>query len=130
MLISRKVTKDKRAVTDFRYLNVKMVKNQSRISFTKRYIFTVSEFYMWSTACFRFKRCFSFIKVVYKFKTIRRYFTIFWQCFLSVSKDAYSTKYFPTYMTIIYQCSLISMTHSKVQMSYTWSLRLSNHEPS
>ena len=40
MLISRKLTKDKRVVTDFRHLNV-IAKKQLSISFTQGYIFSV-----------------------------------------------------------------------------------------
>ena len=39
MLISRKLTKDKRVVTDSRHLNVRIAKNNSGISITQGYIF-------------------------------------------------------------------------------------------
>ena len=44
VLISRKLTKDKRVVTDFRHLN--MHKEQLGISFTQGYIFSIRKLYM------------------------------------------------------------------------------------
>ena len=41
MLISRKLTKDKRVVTDLRHLNVKDSEEQLSISFTERYILSI-----------------------------------------------------------------------------------------
>ena len=46
MLISRKLTKDKRVVTDFRHLNVRIAKKQLSLPFTKRYILSVKKFQM------------------------------------------------------------------------------------
>ena len=39
MLISRKVTKDKRVRTDYRHLNVRIAKKKLSLSIIKRYIF-------------------------------------------------------------------------------------------
>ena len=44
MLISRKVTSDKKVVTDFRHLNTRIAKNNLGISFVERYIFFVRKF--------------------------------------------------------------------------------------
>ena len=38
MLISRKLAKDKRAMTDFRYLNVRIAKNNLATSLTERHV--------------------------------------------------------------------------------------------
>ena len=38
MLVSRKLTKDKRVVTDFRHLNMRIAKNQVALSFIKGHI--------------------------------------------------------------------------------------------
>ena len=41
MLINRKVTKDKRVVTDFRHLNVRIAKNNLALSFIQGYSYGV-----------------------------------------------------------------------------------------
>ena len=46
MLISRKATKDKRLVTDFRHLNVRKAKKQLGLPFFERYIFGTRSFQM------------------------------------------------------------------------------------
>ena len=46
MLISRKLTKDKRVVTDFRHLNIRDSKKHCGLSIGQRYIFSVREFKM------------------------------------------------------------------------------------
>ena len=46
MLISRKLTKDKRVVTDFKHLNVRIATEQPSLSLTQRYILSVSKFQM------------------------------------------------------------------------------------
>ena len=43
MLISRKLTKDKRVVTDFRHLNVRIAKKQFSLSTGQRHFFSVGE---------------------------------------------------------------------------------------
>ena len=46
MLIHRKLTKDKRVVTDFRHLNVRIAKTQSSISISQGHIFCFRKFKM------------------------------------------------------------------------------------
>ena len=46
MLISRKLTKDKRVVTDFRYLNVRIVKKQFGLPISQRHLLSVEKFMM------------------------------------------------------------------------------------
>ena len=41
MLISRKLTKDKRVVTDFRHLNVRIAKKQFSLPIGQGYVFSV-----------------------------------------------------------------------------------------
>ena len=44
MLISTKLAKDKRVVTDFRHLNVRIARNQSSISISQGHIFCFRKF--------------------------------------------------------------------------------------
>ena len=46
MLISRKLTKDQRVVTDFRHLNMRMAKKQLSLSISQGYVFSVRKFQM------------------------------------------------------------------------------------
>ena len=43
-LISRKVTKDKRMVTEFRHVIIRITKNDLAYPFSQRYIFNIGEF--------------------------------------------------------------------------------------
>ena len=43
MLVSRKLTQDKRVVTDFRHLNTRIAKKQPCISFSKRHIYNIGK---------------------------------------------------------------------------------------
>ena len=44
MLISRKMTSDKRVVKDFRHLNMRIAKNKSGISIIERYFCIIRKF--------------------------------------------------------------------------------------
>ena len=46
MLFSRKLTKDKRVVTDFRHLNVRIAKNNLTYPLVRGHIFSVRKFQM------------------------------------------------------------------------------------
>ena len=46
MLISRKLTGDKRVVTDFRHLNVRIAKKQFSLSISQGYVFHARKFHM------------------------------------------------------------------------------------
>ena len=78
MLISRKLTRDKRVVTDFRHLNVRIAKNNLAYPSTQRYILSIGKFKMWGTISSRFKRCIPFIKTVRKFQEILLNTPLFW----------------------------------------------------
>ena len=46
MLINRKLTKDKRVVTDFRHLNVRIAEKQFSISISQGHVFCLKKFKM------------------------------------------------------------------------------------
>ena len=46
MLISRELTRDRRVVTDFRHLIVRIAKKQFSLSFGRRHLLSVGEFEM------------------------------------------------------------------------------------
>ena len=90
MLVSRKLTKDKRVVTDFRHLNVRIAKNNLAYPLVRD----------------TFERCFPFFKIVRKFKEILQNTSIFWQFFIPISKNAYGIEHLTINMAIIYQLNL------------------------
>ena len=62
MLISRKVTKDKRVVTDFRHLNISIAKNNLAYSLLKDTFSVLGSSRGVGIISFRFKRCMPFSK--------------------------------------------------------------------
>ena len=105
MLISRKLTKDKRVVTDFRHLNVRIAKN-SLVYPLVRDTFSV----LGSSKC----EVLSVLDLKDAFYSLRlsenskRYCGIL-QYFGSVSyfvpKNAHGAEYFPFYLTILHKCN-------------------------
>ena len=78
MLISRKLTKDKRVVTDFRHLNVRIEKIQFSLSISQGYAFHVRKFQMQGIVSIRYKGWLSLAKTVRKLKNILWHTPIFW----------------------------------------------------
>ena len=70
MLISKKLIKDKRVVTDFRHLNVRITKTVFSSPISQGYIFSVREFQMQDIVSIRPKRRLSLTKTVRKLKKI------------------------------------------------------------
>ena len=111
MLISRKVTKDKRVITDFRHLNVRIAKHNlayplvrdtfSLLGSSKCEVLSVLDL-----KSFRFKRCIPFPEIIRNFKEILWNTPIFWQHILFISENAYETKNLSFYMAIIYKHDL------------------------
>ena len=70
MLISRKLTKDKRVVTDLRHLKCKDSKEQLGQSIGQGYIFSVRELKMSSSISIRFEGCLTLFEIIIEFKEI------------------------------------------------------------
>ena len=101
MLISRKLTKDKRVVTDFRHLNVRIAKNNLAYPLV-RGTFSVLE----NSKC----KVISVLDLKDVFHSLRLSETIlwntpiFWQLILFVPSNANGVKYFTIHMAVLYQC--------------------------
>ena len=95
MLISRKMTKDKRVVTDFRHLNMHIAKNNLAYPLLK------DTFSMLGSS-----KC-NVLSVL----ADRKLKEILWQTsllrkpLLFVSKDAYGIKHLPSYLAVLYKCN-------------------------
>ena len=97
MLISRKLTKDKRVVTDFRQLNVRIAKNHLAYPLVRDWeIHDVRYFSL------RSERCLSFTEIVRKYKEVLWNTSIFWQFILSISGYTNGIKHLAIYMAILY----------------------------
>ena len=74
----QKLTKDKRVVTDFRHLDVRIAKKQFSLSISQGYGFSVRKFQMQGIVSIKSKRCLSLAKTVRKLKKILWHTPIFW----------------------------------------------------
>ena len=121
MFISRKLTKDKRVVTDFRHLNVRIAKNNLAYPLLKDTFSVLGSSKCWSTISPRFKRCIPFSKIIRKFHEILWYTPIFWQHIIPISKNVYGIKHIPLHMAIIHHCYPWLFTYAKILWShYGW----------
>ena len=102
MLISRKLTKDKRVVTDFRHLNVRIAKKQLRIPTGLRHLLNTGKLKVQGTIHIRSEGCLSLTKVIRKFKEILWNTSIFWKSILLISEDADGFKHLTIYMAVLY----------------------------
>ena len=103
MLISRKVTQDKRVLTDFRHQNVRIAKNNLAYPLLKD-TFSVLGSYRCEVLSVLDLRHISLTKTIGKFKEILGYITIFWKCIMPISKNAYGTKHLTFDLAIIHKC--------------------------
>ena len=104
MLISRKLTKDKRVVTDFRHLNVRIAKNNLAYPLVRDTFAVLGNSKCEVFVCVRPERCLSLLKIIREFKKILWNTPIFWQLILFISEDANGVKYFAIHMAVLYQC--------------------------
>ena len=77
MLISRKLTKDKRVVTDFQTSECENSKKQLSLSIGQRHIFSIRKFQMSGIVSVRSKRCLSLSKTIRKLKEVLWHTPIF-----------------------------------------------------
>ena len=103
MLISRKVTQDKRVVTDIRHLNTRIANNNLAYPLIMETFATLGTSKCDALFSIRFERCISLLEVVRKFKEILWTFAIFWKCLIFIPKNADGTKCFSTNLAIIYK---------------------------
>ena len=103
MLISRKLTQDKREVTDFRHLNFRIAKNNLAYPLVGE-MFSV----LGNSKCevlSVFKGCIPFIETLRKFQKILQYIALFWKHIIHISKNAYGIEYLTFHMAVLYKCN-------------------------
>ena len=110
MLITRKMTQDKRVVTDFTYLNMHIAKNNPA------YPLLIDTFSMLgSSKCkvmsiLDLKDAFHSLWLTENSKKILWHTSLFWKPFLFVSKDAHGIEYLPSYLAVLYKCKIKLLT--------------------
>ena len=78
MFISRKLTKDKKVVTDFRHLNVRIAKCNLAYPLLKDTFSVLGSSKCESTISIRFEGCIPFIKAIRAFKEILQNTSFLW----------------------------------------------------
>ena len=101
MLISRKMTNDKRVVTDFGHLNMHITKNNLAYPLLKDTFALIG-----SSKCEVMSvldlRHLLFPETDRKLKEILWNSSLLWKCFLLVPKKAYGFEYFPSNLAVIH----------------------------
>ena len=102
MLISRKCTKDKRVVTDFRHLNVRIVKNNLAYPLIKDTFSVLGSSKCEVLSVLDLKDAFHSLRLSEDSKNAVEY-SIFWKHILFISENAHGIKHLPFDMAIIYK---------------------------
>ena len=105
MLISRKMTQDKRVVTDFQHLNMCIAKNNLAYLLLKDTFTLLGSCRCEVLSVLDLKGAFHFTKIDRKFKKAVLNSFLFWKWLLFISKDAYGCKHFPSNLAVINQCN-------------------------
>ena len=106
MLMSRKLTKDKRVVTDFRHLNVRIAKNNLAYPLVRDTFSMLGNSKCKVLSVLDLKDAFHSLRFIRKFKKVLWNTSIFQQSFLFISKNAYGIEHLTIHMAILYQCDL------------------------
>ena len=110
MLISRKMTQDKRVVMDFRHLNMHIAKNNLAYPLLKDTFLMLGSSKCEVMLVLDPKRCFSFLTTDQELKEILWHTSLFQQPNVLVSKDAYGIEYLPSYLAVLYKCDIKLLT--------------------
>ena len=102
MLISRKLTKDKRVVTDFRHLNVRIAKNNLAYPLVRDTFSTLGSSKCEVLSVLDLKDAFHSLRLSENSKEILWNTSIFWEPILLISEDADGFKHLTIYMAVLY----------------------------
>ena len=106
LLISRKMTKDKGVVTDFRHLNMCIAKNNLAYPLLKNTILMLGSPKCEVMSVLDLKDAFHSLRLMENSKKKLWHTPLFWKPFLLVPKDAYGTKHLTTNLAILYKCNI------------------------
>ena len=105
MLISRKLTQDKRVVMDFRHLNVRIVKNNLAYPLVRDTFSVLGNSKCKVLSLLDLKDAFHSLRLE-RFEKILWYITIFGKCIIHISENAYGIEYFTLNLAIRYKCNV------------------------
>ena len=103
MLISRKMTQDKRVVTDFRHLNMRIAKNNLAYLLVKDTFTTLGNSKCEVLSVLDLKDAFHSLRLLQKSKKYCGILPYLKQCILFVSENANGTECFPTNLADLHQ---------------------------
>ena len=103
MLVSRKLTRDKRVVTDFRHLNVRIAKNNLAYPLVRDTFPVLGNSKCEVLSVLDLKDAFHSLRLSQNSKKILQDTPIFWQFFIPIPENAYGFKHFTIYMAIMHQ---------------------------
>ena len=106
MLISRKMTQDKRVVIDFRHLNMKISKNNLAYPLLKDTFMLLGSSKCEVMSVLDLKDAFNSLRLTENSQEILWNTPILWQHILLVSMSAHGTQYFPHGMAVIHKCNI------------------------
>ena len=106
MLISRKVTQDKRVVTDFRHLNMRIAKNNLAYPLLKDTFMLLGGSKCKVLSVLDLKDAFHSVRLTENSKKYCGILPYFGSVFIFVSKNANGTQYFPHSMAILHKCHI------------------------
>ena len=102
MLISRKLTKDKRVVMDFRHLNVRIAKNNLAYPLVRDTFSTLGSSKCEVLSVLDLKDAFHSLRLSENSKKYCGILPILWQSILLISEDANGSKHLTIYMAVLY----------------------------
>ena len=106
MLISRKMTKDKRMVTHFRHLNMHIAKNNLAYPLLKDTFSMLESSKCEVMSVLDLKDAFSFLTTDGKFKEVLWHTSLLWKPFLLIPQDANGIKHFPHNLAVLHKCNI------------------------
>ena len=110
MLISRKMNKDKRVVTDFRHLNMWIAKNNLAYPLLKDTFSMLGSSKCEVMSVLDLKDAFHSLRLTENSKKILWHTSLFRQPILFVSEDAYGIEHLPSYLAVLHQCNIELLT--------------------
>ena len=102
-LISRKVTRGKRVMTDFRHLNTRIAKNNLAYALIKDTFAILGNSKCDVLSVLDLKDAFHSLRLSKKFEEILWNFAMLWKCLIFIPKNSDGTKCFPINLAIIYK---------------------------
>ena len=105
ILISRKLTQDKRVVMDFRHLNVRIAKNNLAYQLVRDTFSVLGNSKCEVLSVLDLKDAFHSLGTLGRFKEILWYFRSASYIYIYISKNAYGFEYFTFNLAILYKCN-------------------------